>query len=95
MAAFAKGALPIAVRFKAKNRNDVMFAKFSQRYLGLICGQTKQRWRVEPMKLKFITKIIYCPAHIGIEGNEFADGLAKIGAKKAKHLQPDPKITLP
>ena len=40
-------------------------------------------------------KIIYCPAHIGIEGNELADGLAKAGAKKAKHLQPDPKITLP
>ena len=40
-------------------------------------------------------KIIYCPAHIGIEGNELADGLAKTGAKKAKHLQPDPKITLP
>ena len=37
-------------------------------------------------------KIIYCPAHIG---NELADGLAKAGAKKAKHLQPDPKITLP
>ena len=40
-------------------------------------------------------KIIYCPAHIGIEGNELVDGLAKTGAKKAKHLQPDPKITLP
>ena len=40
-------------------------------------------------------KIIYCPAHIGIEGNELADGLAKTGAKKAKHLQPDPKTTLP
>ena len=40
-------------------------------------------------------KIIYCPAHIGIEGNELADGLAKTGAKKAKYLQPDPKITLP
>ena len=40
-------------------------------------------------------KIIYCPAHIGIEGNELADGLAKTGARKAKHLQPDPKITLP
>ena len=40
-------------------------------------------------------KIIYCPAHIGIEGNELADGLAKTRAKKAKHLQPDPKITLP
>ena len=38
--------------------------------------------------------IIYCPAHIGIEGNELADGLAKTGAKKAKHLQLDPKITL-
>ena len=40
-------------------------------------------------------KIIYCLAHIGIEGNELADGLAKTGAKRAKHLQPDPKITLP
>ena len=30
-----------------------------------------------------------------MEGNELADGLAKTGAKKAKHLQPDPKITLP
>ena len=40
-------------------------------------------------------KIIYCPAHIGTEGNELVDGLAKTGAKKAKHLQPDPKITLP
>ena len=40
-------------------------------------------------------KIIYCPAHIGIEENELADSLAKIGAKNAKHLQPDPKITLP
>ena len=40
-------------------------------------------------------KIIYCPAHIGIEGNELADGLAKTRAKKAKHLQSDPKITLP
>ena len=40
-------------------------------------------------------EIIYCPAHIGIELNELADGLAKTGAKKAKHLQPDPKLTLP
>ena len=40
-------------------------------------------------------KIIYCPAHIGIEGNELVDGLAKTWAKRAKHLQPDPKITLP
>ena len=24
-----------------------MFAKFSQRFLGSICGQTKQRWQVE------------------------------------------------
>ena len=40
-------------------------------------------------------KIIYCPAHIGIEENELADSLAKTGAKNAKHLQPDPKITLP
>ena len=39
-------------------------------------------------------KIIYWPAQIGIEGNELADGLAKTGTKKAKHLQPDPKITL-
>ena len=34
-------------------------------------------------------KIIYCPAHIGIEENELADRLAKTGAKNAKHLQPD------
>ena len=34
-------------------------------------------------------KIIFCPAHLGIEGNELADSLAKTGAKKAKHLQPD------
>ena len=40
-------------------------------------------------------KIIYCPAHIGIEENELADGLGKTRAKKVKHLQPDPKITLP
>ena len=40
-------------------------------------------------------KIIFCPAHLGIEGNELADSLAKRGAKKAKHLQSDPKITLP
>ena len=40
-------------------------------------------------------KIIYCPAHIGIEGNELAYSLAKTGAKKAKHLQPDPKIIFP
>ena len=40
-------------------------------------------------------KVNYCLAHIGIEGNELADSLAKTGAKKAKHLQPDPKITLP
>ena len=42
----------IALRCKAKNRNEVMFAKFSQRFLGSICGQTKQRWRVEAVKLQ-------------------------------------------
>ena len=41
----------IVLRCKAKNRNDVMFAKFSQRFLGSICRQTKQRWRVEAVKL--------------------------------------------
>ena len=40
-------------------------------------------------------KIIYCPAHTGIEVNKLADSKAKTGAKKAKHLQPDPKTTLP
>ena len=40
-------------------------------------------------------KTIYCPAHIGIDRNELADGLAKTGTKKAKPFQPDPKITLP
>ena len=40
-------------------------------------------------------KFIYCPAHIGKDGNELADDLAKTGTKKAKYLQPDPKITLP
>ena len=34
--------VPIALRCKTKNRNDAMFAKFSQKFLGLICGQTKQ-----------------------------------------------------
>ena len=29
-----------------------MFAKFSQRFLGSICGQTKQRWQVELVKLQ-------------------------------------------
>ena len=29
-----------------------MFAKFSQRFLGSISGQTKQRWRVEAVKLQ-------------------------------------------
>ena len=42
----------IALRCKAKNRNNVMFAKFSQRFLGSICGQTKQRWQVEIVKLQ-------------------------------------------
>ena len=40
-------------------------------------------------------KIIFCPVHLGIEGNELADSLAKTGAKKAKHLQPDLKIIFP
>ena len=30
-----------------------MFAKFLQRFLGSICGQTKQRWQVEVVKIQF------------------------------------------
>ena len=33
----------IALRIKAKNRNDVMLAKFSQRFLGSICRQKKTK----------------------------------------------------
>ena len=32
-------------------------------------------------------KLIYCPAHKGINENEMADSLAKVAAKKATHLQ--------
>ena len=33
--------------------------------------------------------LIYCPAHRNIEGNEAADNLAKIGAKKATSIPPN------
>ena len=42
----------IALRCKAKNRNNVMFAKYLQRFLGLICRQAKQRYQVEVVKLQ-------------------------------------------
>ena len=40
-------------------------------------------------------KLVYCPAHKGIPGNETADSLVKVTSKKAKHLPQRPEISLP
>ena len=37
-------------------------------------------------------RLVYCPAHQGIEENELADSLAKTALKKAKHLQPNNQL---
>ena len=39
-------------------------------------------------------RLVYCPAHQGIEENELADSLAKTSSKKAKHLQHNTQIHL-
>ena len=38
-------------------------------------------------------RIVYCPAHEGIEENELADSLAKTVSKKVKHLQPNTQLS--
>ena len=35
-------------------------------------------------------RLVYCPAHQGIQGNELADSLAKTAPKRAKHYIPTP-----
>ena len=37
-------------------------------------------------------RLVYCPAHQGIEGNELAYSLAKTASKKTKHLQHNTQI---
>ena len=39
-------------------------------------------------------KLIYCPAHKGIEDNEIADSLAKVASTKALHLPPRTDLSL-
>ena len=38
-------------------------------------------------------RLVYCPAHQGIEENELADSVAKTVSKKARHLQPSTQIS--
>ena len=39
-------------------------------------------------------RLVYYPAHQGIQENELANSLAKIASKKAKHLQPNTQLSL-
>ena len=38
-------------------------------------------------------RLVYCPAHQGIQENELADSLAKTSSKEAKHLQPNTQLS--
>ena len=38
-------------------------------------------------------RLVYCPAHQGIQENELADSLAKTASKEAKHLQPNTQLS--
>ena len=38
-------------------------------------------------------RLVYCPAHQGIEENELADSLAETASKKPKHLQPNTQLS--
>ena len=38
-------------------------------------------------------RLVYYPAHQGIQENELANSLAKIASKKAKHLQPNTQLS--
>ena len=38
-------------------------------------------------------RLVYCPAHQGIQENELADSLAKTASKKKKHLHPNTQLS--
>ena len=42
---------------------------------------------------KVQNRLVYCPAHQGMEENELADSLAKTASKKAKHIQPNTQLS--